>query len=283
MDLPPLIDLNDDVTDVVVVSAATSHSYTDPSGTKIFDRYFSSSSSPTRSRPSSSSSDEDESSQPSNSTIKRLDYMMQFLDRKLHLNDGGGNNKNDKHSSSSLNSLPEFIAKGGEIPMFKRPLRAAVHPGRPPSLEVRPHPLRESQVGSFLRTIVGTERQLWTGGENGVRVWEFGELYEESESGTAPFRESVKGVPGVTCMVGDEGSGVVWSGHKDGKVRCWKMKMNGLNEGFRDAFAWEAHRGPVLSLCISSYGMIFSSFHLSFYKFNNIALTLKDDAFQCLN
>ncbi|KAJ0018361.1 hypothetical protein Pint_11667 [Pistacia integerrima] len=255
MDLPPLIDLNDDVTDVV--SSATSHSYTDPSGTKIFDRYFSSSSSPTKSR-SSYSSDDDDSSQPSNSTIKRLDYTMQFLDRKLHLNEGGGNN--NKHSSSSSTYLPEFIAKGGGIPMFKPPLRAAVHPGRPPSLEVRPHPLRESQVGCFLRTIVGTERQLWAGGENGVRVWEFGQLYEESEceSGTAPFRESVKGLPGVTCMVGDEGSGAVWSGHKDGKVRCWKMKMNGFDDGFREAFAWQAHRGPVLSLCISSYGDLWS-------------------------
>ncbi|KAJ0080857.1 hypothetical protein Patl1_11905 [Pistacia atlantica] len=228
MDPPPLIDLNDDVVDVV--SSATSHSYTDPSGTKIFDRYFSSSSSPTKSR-SSYSSDDDDSSQPSNSTIKRLDYTMQFLDRKLHLNEGSGNN--NKHSSSSSTYLPEFIAKGGEIPMFKPPLRAAVHPGRPPSLEVRPHPLRESQVGCFLRTIVGTERQLWAGGENGVRVWEFGQLYEER-------------------------SGAVWSGHKDGKVRCWKMKMNGFDDGFREAFAWQAHRGPVLSLCISSYGDLWS-------------------------
>ncbi|RVW57652.1 Type I inositol polyphosphate 5-phosphatase 13 [Vitis vinifera] len=61
--------------------------------------------------------------------------------------------------------------------MFKVPVHVSVHPGRPPSLEVRPHPLRETQIGCFLRSVVCTESQLWAGQECGVRVWNFSDLY----------------------------------------------------------------------------------------------------------
>lgn len=45
--------------------------------------------------------------------------------------------------------LPEFIGSGGGVGVFKAPVRAAMHPTRPPCIEIRPHPLRESQVGYF--------------------------------------------------------------------------------------------------------------------------------------
>ncbi|KAI9198711.1 hypothetical protein LWI28_021011 [Acer negundo] len=258
MDPPPLIDFSDDA-----VSSVTSHSYTDHHGTRIFDRYLSSSSS---SSAAASSDDDDETHTLSSSTtIKRLDYMIDFLDRKLSTSDDRNQNR------SSASSLPEFVGRGGDIPMFRPPVRAAVHPARPPSLEVRPHPLRETQVGCFLRAILCTEKQLWGGGENGLRVWNLKDLYSESgseEDGTAPFKESVKGVSALMCLVGDEGSGsgLVWSGHRDGKVRCWKMMNQNqnqnqygcLSDGFREALSWQAHRGPVLSLCISSHGDLWS-------------------------
>ncbi|KAH7569763.1 hypothetical protein JRO89_XS06G0262800 [Xanthoceras sorbifolium] len=249
MDPPPLIDFSD-----YAVSSATSHTYTDPQGTRIFDRYLSSSSSS-----AAASDDDDEETHSSNSTtIKRLDYMIDFLDRKLSTSDDRNRNKR------SASSLPEFVGRGGDIPMFRPPIRGAVHPARPPSLELRPHPLRETQVGCFLRTILCTEKQVWGGGENGLRVWSLKDLYSESgnEDGTAPFKESVRGISAVMCLVGDEGSEVVWSGHRDGRMRCWKMMNQNqnqhgrLSDGFREAFSCQAHRGPVLSLCISSYGII---------------------------
>jgi hypothetical protein len=64
----------------------------------IFDRYFSSSSSP------SSSSDDD--LQPSNpnpsleASTKRLDYMIQFLDRKLSNNNSNYNSTNNESVST---------------------------------------------------------------------------------------------------------------------------------------------------------------------------------------
>ncbi|KAF2298269.1 hypothetical protein GH714_020987 [Hevea brasiliensis] len=76
--------------------------------------------------------------------------------------------------------LPEFIASGG-TGIFKAPNRAAVHPGRPTCLELRPHPLRETQVGKFLRNIACTETQLWAGQESGVRFWSFENAYDPGD------------------------------------------------------------------------------------------------------
>ncbi|KAG9129412.1 hypothetical protein Leryth_018474 [Lithospermum erythrorhizon] len=74
---------------------------------------------------------------------------------------------------------------------------------------------------------------------------------EEGEEGTSPYWESVE-CPGTLCLVGDDGNKVVWSGHKDGRIRCWKMGVNG--DGFREEVSWLAHRAPVLSMVITSYG-----------------------------
>ncbi|CAK7325999.1 unnamed protein product [Dovyalis caffra] len=226
---------------------------------KIFDRYFSSSS------PSSS----DDDLQPSNSnpsleaSTKRLEYMIQFLDRKLsNNNDSNPINNNDNVSHRHKTSgLPEFISEGGGTGIFRVPVRAAVHPDRPPSLEIRPHPLRESQIGRFLRTIVTTENQLWGGRENGaVQVCELKEIYGGSD-GTAPFKESValNSGSGVTCLVGDDGGRVVWSGHRDGRIRCWKMDPGPGSDPCRvkEVLSWVAHRGTVMSMIMTSYGQGF--------------------------
>lgn len=221
---------------------------------KVFDRYF-----------SSSSSSSDDESQLSNSsmaaTSKRLDYMIQFLDRKLSTSSYSNRNNsvadpadNDDYNSNRNKSsaLPEFIGKGGGTGIFRLPVRGAVHPGRPPCLEVRPHLLRESQIGCSLRTLTTTETQLWTGSDNGaVQVWQFKDLYGGCGD-SAPHKESVALGSGVMCVVGDEGSRVVWSGHRDGKVRCWKMDF--CSDRFREVLSWVAHSGPILTMIITKYG-----------------------------
>ncbi|XP_010470435.1 PREDICTED: type II inositol polyphosphate 5-phosphatase 15 isoform X1 [Camelina sativa] len=213
---------------------------------------------------SSSSGDDEDSSQPSvDDSNKRIDYMIQFLDRRLSEDgnsDGIGGDRNGTDRSDS--SLPEFVGKCGESGIFKVPIRSAVHPNRPPSLDVRPHPLRETQIGRFLRTMTSTQRQLWTGGEDGaLRVWEFRELYASGRGleveDTAPYKESLGNEIGsaVVCMIGDEGSRVVWSGHRDGRIKCWRLRVD---HGIEEALSWQAHRGPVLSIAISAYGDIWS-------------------------
>ncbi|XP_062191149.1 type II inositol polyphosphate 5-phosphatase 15-like isoform X4 [Phragmites australis] len=170
--------------------------------------------------------------------------------------------------------LPEFVGAGGGEGIFRVPLRAAMHPGRPPPLEVRPHPLRETQVGSFLRTLAydPRRRQLWAGAESGVRVWGLDEVFDGWAAGlrrgdeeSAPFRESVP-VPSVLCVAVDGASRLVWTGHKDGMIRSWRMDHataagdgGGNASMFKEALAWQAYsRTPVLSIVVTSYGEIWS-------------------------
>jgi len=177
-------------------------------------------------------------------------------------------------SSNSTNAieepLPEFTASGG-VGIFKPPSRAAVHPNRPAALELRPHPLRETQIGRFLKTIGCTETQLWAGQESGVRFWNFRDAYDpgigiggrarRGDEHAAPFYESAS-TPLTLCLIVDEGSRLVLTGHKDGKIRSWKMDQELSEEAlpFREGLSWTAHKAPVLSMAISSYGMFFADF-----------------------
>ncbi|KAJ8647266.1 hypothetical protein MRB53_000289 [Persea americana] len=172
-------------------------------------------------------------------------------------------------SSSSSDDDGELVGSGGGRGIFKLPVRAAVHPCRPPSLEVRPHPLRETQVGSFLRNIAATDQQMWAGAESGMRFWNLEDLFRPSagqhqrgDEETAPFRESEGRIPAAMCLIADLANRLVWSGHKDGKIRSWKMEQSldgsggGGGGGFREGLTWQAHRSPVLSIVMTAYGML---------------------------
>ncbi|XP_060186708.1 type II inositol polyphosphate 5-phosphatase 15 isoform X2 [Lycium barbarum] len=224
---------------------------------KLFDRFYA----------TSSSDDEDFSSGSGQNGVvrKRLDNMIQFLDRKI-TTEQAVSNSNVKGESQGL---PEFIGKGGGTGIFKLPVRGAVHPDRPPSLDLRPHPLRERQIGGFLRNVLCTDDGLWAGSECGVRVWYLSDMYEaaedEDEDDVAPFVESVRTSP-TLCLVEDAGNRLIWSGHKDGRIRCWKMdneitskeKICG-RDPLKEVLSWQAHhRGPVLSMVMTSYGDLWS-------------------------
>ncbi|KAL0403406.1 UNVERIFIED_CONTAM: Type II inositol polyphosphate 5-phosphatase 15 [Sesamum radiatum] len=192
---------------------------------KIFDRFY-----------NSSSSDEEEDEVGSSSNYQqRLDYMLQFLDRKL------------SSSSSPDQPLPEFSGSGGGTGFLNPRRIACVYDGNVP--------------------------QLWAGSECGVRVWDlkndiYGGAEEGDEEGTVRYWESVQVGAAALCWW-DGGNRVVWSGHRDGRIVCWKMldflseKANGRGNGgnrngFQEVFSWQAHRGPVLSMVVSSYGDIWS-------------------------
>ncbi|XP_076895562.1 type I inositol polyphosphate 5-phosphatase 13-like isoform X1 [Bidens hawaiensis] len=165
--------------------------------------------------------------------------------------------------------MPEFSGTGGGSGFFKAPSRSAVHPGRPTALELRPHPLRETQVGRFIRTIACTETQLWAGQESGVRFWNIADAYEpglgigdrarRGDEDAAPFYESVN-TPPTMCLMVDMGCKLVWSGHKDGKVRSWKMDRQIKDDvSFKESLSFQAyHRRSVLSMVTSSYGDIWT-------------------------
>ncbi|KAK9105882.1 hypothetical protein Scep_022726 [Stephania cephalantha] len=184
---------------------------------------------------------------------------------------GGGRSLEQRPSSIGERGLEEFVAGGGGKGIFKVPSRSAVDPDRPPSLELRPHPLRETQVGCFLRVVACTDAQLWAGHEGGVRFWNFRDLYgvgvgvnkgKEGEEDAAPFWESDATTSPALCIILDGASRLVWTGHKDGKIRSWKMEQSTTTRdgtaGFKEGLNWRAHRGPVLSMIITSYGDLWS-------------------------
>ncbi|KAK7828786.1 type i inositol polyphosphate 5-phosphatase 12 [Quercus suber] len=175
------------------------------------------------------------------------DYLSQRMERGLCMEDG-------QDESRQMQALSEFIGSGGTNGIFKVPVRAPVHPGRPPCLELRPHPLRETQVGKFLRNIACTETQS--------RVWDFDRAYDpgyglggsggrvrRGDEGAAPFHESVNTSP-TMCVMVDCGNRVVWTGHKDGKIRSWKMDQPLDDNPFKE--------GPVLSMVLTSHGDLWS-------------------------
>ncbi|KAI8537183.1 hypothetical protein RHMOL_Rhmol09G0005100 [Rhododendron molle] len=144
--------------------------------------------------------------------------------------------------------MPEFVAAGGGTGIFKAPSRAA--------------------VGKFLRTIACTDSQLWAGQESGIRVWSLSDAYEpgigmggrarRGDEDAAPFQESGNTSP-TMCLVIDSASKLVWSGHKDGKIRSWKMDQPLDDESaFKEGLSWQAHRGPIISMVITSHGDIWS-------------------------
>ncbi|XP_074587018.1 type I inositol polyphosphate 5-phosphatase 13-like [Curcuma longa] len=200
---------------------------------------------------------------------------------------GGGSSLSDTDGALTLEramsqyggapgTIPEFMGSGGGAGIFRVPLRAAMHPDRPPALELRPHPLRDTQAGSFLRTVVCTRSQLWAGQESGMRVWNLKDVFGEWGPGgpakkgdeySAPFRESCR-TSSTLCVEVDAANGLIWSGHKDGKIRSWKMEqptiMNSAGDAgtfspFRESLSWQAYnRSPVLSMVITSYGEIWT-------------------------
>ncbi|KAL6841983.1 hypothetical protein ACP4OV_028183 [Aristida adscensionis] len=166
-------------------------------------------------------------------------------------------------------SLPEFAATPVSR-AHRPPQRATVRADRPPPLELRPRPPRESQANAALRALAccrgadprsGAGAHLWAAGEAGVRVWNLAEAFQSPASrqrwgdeAAAPFRESCR-MPPALCLVVDPCRGLVWSGHADGRIMGWKADP-GPEVG--ECLAWAAHRGPVFALAVSPYGDLWS-------------------------
>ncbi|XP_052144565.1 type II inositol polyphosphate 5-phosphatase 15-like [Oryza glaberrima] len=161
-------------------------------------------------------------------------------------------------------SLQEFAAPASAS-ATRPPPRAAVRADRPPPLDLRPRPPRESQAGAALRAIAvdgATGSHLWAVGDAGVRVWSLADAFRAPASrqrwgdeAAAPFRESRRTQPAL-CLVADPCRGVVWSGHANGWIMGWSADPGGLEAG--ECIAWEAHRGPVFALTTSLYGDLWS-------------------------
>lgn len=64
----------------------------------------------------------------------------------------------------------------------------------------------------------------------------------------------------------DSGNRLIWSGHKDGKIRSWKMDQPLDDVPFKEGLSWQAHRGPVFSMVLTSHGDLWSGSEGGFIK-----------------
>jgi hypothetical protein len=60
------------------------------------------------------------------------------------------------------------------------------------------------------------------------------------------------------CLAMDTGNQVVWTGHRDGKVRAWPLNIRGGDSQKRDpvehVLVWDGHQAPVTAITITPYG-----------------------------
>lgn len=125
--------------------------------------------------------------------------------------------------------------------------------------------------------------------ESGIRVWALDEVFagwgagaRRGDEESAPFREGMPAPPAL-CVAVDRANRLLWTGHKDGRIRSWRMDLDaaatapapppggagdgggsvgGSNHGgpsnapvFKEALTWQAYgRTPVLSMVVTSYG-----------------------------
>lgn len=170
----------------------------------------------------------------------------------------------DSVSFSPPPSLEEFVASGGEKGIFQGLTREAIHPGRPAFLELRPHPLRETQDGQAIYTITCTGNRLWAGLECGMRFWDIDKAYVTDtrsspitgDEDTAPFVFLPIEDSPTTCLFADAAHNVIWSGHRDGNIRAWPIDAS--SDKVVPKLAWQAHRGPVFSMVVTSYGELWT-------------------------
>lgn len=124
-------------------------------------------------------------------------------------------------------------------------------------------------MGKFLRNIACSETQLWAGHECGLRVCNLNDAYEpgsglggrvtRGDEDATPFHESANTSP-IMSLTADNGNRLVWSGHKDGKIRSWRMDqpLDPQAPPFKEGLSWLAHRGPVLAVAMTFHGDIWS-------------------------
>jgi hypothetical protein len=168
-------------------------------------------------------------------------------------------------SSRSRRQQPEFLASGGGRGVFRAPSRETFTSGNPVALELRPRPLKLKEVNQSIRTIMCTETSVWAAFDHGLKVWDIeAACSSRSEGSNNPLGdEDAAGYTVLTsgptlCLAMDTGNQVVWTGHRDGKVRAWPLNIRGGDSQKRDpvehVLVWDGHQAPVTAITITPYG-----------------------------
>ncbi|CAM6046137.1 unnamed protein product [Sphagnum compactum] len=165
--------------------------------------------------------------------------------------------------SMNVRRSNDFFAAGGGKGVYKAPLRGYVHAGHPVPLELRPHPLKDTNLST--KAIVCTETSVWAASDTHLQVWDIESATREcsaavnnltgDEDAAAYHVLPVHGEP-ISCLAMDAANHIVWSGHRDGKVQGWPMQVETEKPMTTTVpiLMWEAHQSPVTAIAVSSYG-----------------------------
>ncbi|XP_024524008.1 type II inositol polyphosphate 5-phosphatase 15 [Selaginella moellendorffii] len=157
----------------------------------------------------------------------------------------------------------EFIAGGGKG-VYKPPLRGPVDPDRPVPFDLRPSPMRTNQPA---RALTCTGSSVWLACDGALKVWDVANAMSHGSGGDGNPPDDIDaaaftymGVEGMTlCLVADAANKLVWSGHRDGKVRAWSTEeLVRSKRRTEPSLCWIAHRSPVLSMVITTYGELWT-------------------------
>ncbi|MCO5564876.1 hypothetical protein L7F22_018544 [Adiantum nelumboides] len=162
--------------------------------------------------------------------------------------------------------LSEFTSSGSGKGIYKAP---GQDEDGPVAFELRPQPFKvlPAQPTGVLAC---TDTLLWLADEQGFIVWDIASAFSSSCDGQANMKgdedaaayKQLKHGFSTTCLFADNTNHLMWSGHKDGKVRAWPIypDHDGENAANRsDAIVtWQAHQASVLAIVVSSYGELWT-------------------------
>lgn len=167
---------------------------------------------------------------------------------------------------TTVGRMKEFVSAGGRRGGFKAPDRGE---DGPVAFELRPQPLQEMPVQPT-RVLACTDTALWLGCDQGIMVWDIPGAFKSSCDGksnmkgdedAAAYSRSVHELAPL-CLVADTTNHLMWSGHKDGRVRAWHLTFEHASENASDGntavFTWQAHQTAVLAMIVTSYGELWT-------------------------
>ncbi|KAG6557250.1 hypothetical protein Mapa_001177 [Marchantia paleacea] len=174
----------------------------------------------------------------------------------------------------------EFVGAISGKGIYRAPRRGAVHPSRPVSLELRPHPLRGAPPNPVTR-LTCFDSSVWAACELGLMVWEVDNATGRGCAGSgnnlgdedAAAYEFLRLQGSTTVsMAADVANEVIWTGHRDGKIRLWSARpstdsessssssSSSKRESRSASLVFQAHRPAVTALVITSYGELWAGF-----------------------
>lgn len=186
------------------------------------------------------------------------------------------NRRSSRLSASFAGKLPslDFLTSAGGKGVYAPPFRGVCQSGRPVSLDLRPHPLRDTEAQRPTHAILCTESSVWAACEIGIQVWDVasatshwtasgGSKNLKGDEDAAPYRLLATHGSPATCLVMDVATSTMWSGHKDGKLRVWPFHVDAddlskIGASY-ELYVWQGHRTAVTAMVITSYGEYYQS------------------------